>query len=297
MVKHSSKTCSFASIVYLFICYILCFSNPVQAEITTVTVEVSVFEQAKKILDGQNVLTLDTFAHPLCQRDFVEFILVQQALDLGGFRVRFDYKKGNFDARNIRLVESGFLLINFDTVWLSELEHKKSDVFISSPMIRKGEYYAGVYTSEKNYERVKNNIKHDLSKVSFITSDAWYADVVTLKKLKAKSIEYEAKWVALANLVTRGWVDAMLVSFNNSQPFYYEGDNYKIRAINGLKVPIQDSRHFIISKKHPLGKQAFIALNKGLAIMRDKGLITKAYTECGFFNDTVENWREIVSAN
>jgi len=53
---------------------------------------------------------------------------------------------------------------------------------------------------------------------------------------------------------------------------------------------LNDSRHFVVSKKHPKGKETFIALQKGLTILRQRGTITKAFQDSGFFNQQVKNW-------
>jgi hypothetical protein len=85
----------------------------------------------------------------------------------------------------------------------------------------------------------------------------------------------------------------MLAPFKSALPFNYQGRNYHIQAIEGYKIALQDSRHFVVSKKHPLGKQTFDALQKGLKQLRQSGYIERAYRECGFLNPSVDTWQEI----
>ena len=40
----------------------------------------------------------------------------------------------------------------------------------------------------------------------------------------------------------------------------------------------------VISKSHPKGNEAFIAINKGLKILRKRGAIAKAYQQAVFLS-------------
>ncbi|WP_246058183.1 hypothetical protein [Litorilituus lipolyticus] len=97
----------------------------------------------------------------------------------------------------------------------------------------------------------------------------------------------------MAKIVSKGWVDVMLAPFTSNYPFNYQGQGYFIKAIDGAKVALNDSRHFVISKKHPNSKETFIALQKGLAILRQRGEITRAYQQSGFLNKQVQHWNII----
>lgn len=257
------------------------------------TIETHIHQYAMEILGDQTVHTINHFNHPKCIRDVVEFVIVQKAIKLGGSTIEFEAELGHFDARHIKLVKRGLLLVSSDSVWLSEAKLHASDVYISDPVIRKGEFYAGIYSAPHRRGVLEPQLIHGLSKLSFVTSKAWLADVTTLNALKPRALSYEADWLVMAKMVGKGWVDAMLAPFTNTSPFVYEGKDYKIQALEGYKVPLQDSRHFIVSKKHPLGKEAFESLQKGLKILRSSGFIKRAYTECGFFNPRVSDWKEI----
>ncbi|MFC3034635.1 hypothetical protein ACFOEE_19205 [Pseudoalteromonas fenneropenaei] len=263
-------------------------SNPV-----TITVEKDIYEYAQAILADKTPSTIEHFTQAHCQRDVVDFILVQRALSLGGSQLTFEYELGNFDARNIKLLTDGHLLISFDTIWLEEAKQYDHAVYISDPIIRQGEYFSGVFTAPHLSQAIAAKIKYDLSEVSVVSSSAWYADWKTLTALNPKQLIDESDWIAMAKMVSRGWVDVMLVSFTNQQPFQYQGTGYHIVAISDLKVALADSRHFIVSKIHPLGPETFAALQRGLQQLRESGFIENAYRECGFFNSSIANWRTL----
>ena len=274
----------------LFYCCLSFHLYAVGQDKLQITIEADTYNQAQALLGPRSPATIENFSHPECQRDIVDFILVQKALSLGGFKRKFEFHLGNFDARNIKLLINGLLLVSFDTIWLSHaIQHQKT-VFISAPVIRKGEYWAGIYSSKKNSSRIKLNNLKDLKALSIVSSKDWYVDWLTLTNINPKKLIHEPDWISMAKLVSMGWVDVMLAPFNNQFPFQFKGDNYHIVAIDGVKLALDDSRHFVVSRAHPQGYEAFEALEKGLTELRKLGTIERAYRQCGFFNPRVENW-------
>ncbi|MCF2860397.1 hypothetical protein L1286_23265 [Pseudoalteromonas sp. SMS1] len=183
--------------------------------------------------------------------------------------------------------------MSVDTMWLSQVKPIANNVYISSPIIRKGEYYAGIFAAPDHTDRIAKKIGADLSQVTAVSNENWSVDWQTLKQLKPKAMFNESEWIIMAKLVSHGWVDIMLVSFNNSTDFRYSGDGYVIEAIKGIKVALQDSRHFVISRKHPRSQQTFRELELGIKRLRESNFIEKSYRSCGFLTNLVDKWREI----
>ena len=229
-----------------------------------VSIEADIYHHAQEILAGQSPLTIENFSGEHSQRDVVEFILVQKALSLGGLDLDLSFAIGNYDARNIRLLQEGLLLINFDTMWLSQVINLKKDIYISDAMIRKGEYWAGIYTSVQNKEKL--SIKHldDLKQLTIASNKNWYVDWQTLSQINPKKLIHQEEWLSMAKLVSLGWVDVMLAPFTQQSPFSYQGNDYKIVAIEGVKIALNDSRHFVVSRKYPYGKEDLYCFAKGV---------------------------------
>lgn len=261
--------------------------------IVEITIEKNTYNAAQEVLAGRKPIQVTNFDGGDIQRTVVEFILVQQALALGGSKLEFSFTVGNYDARNTKLLQDGLLLINFDSTWLSQANTIIDDVYISAPVIRKGEYYAGIFTavSKKNDIIIKD--LSDFQKLNVISSKHWSVDWQTLLQLKPKTLTHADEWISMAKLVSMGWMDVMLIPFTKEKPFSYKEESYDLVAIEGVKVVLNDSRHFLVSKHHPYGKETFLALQKGLKILREKGLIKKAYQQSGFFNDKIKNWATI----
>ncbi len=264
-----------------------------QQQKVPITVETDIYQLAQNFIAGREILDISDFSGPNLQRDVVEFILIQKALALGGSQIKFSFTVGNYDARNTKLLQSGLLLVNFDSMWLSHISTFKKDVYISDAIIRKGEYWAGLYTSQKNERALTTKNLSDFRGLSVISNKNWYVDWLTLNQLKPKTLIHDEEWLSMAKLVSMQWVDVMLAPFTESYPFTYQGGGYQVIAIEGIKIALNDSRHFVISKKHPYGKETYLALQKGLKILRQRGTITKAFRQSGFFNKRVRSWHII----
>lgn len=262
-------------------------TKPLEADIF---IETDIYFYALNILAGRHPIELTDYSGENSQRDVVEFIYIQQALKLGGLDIDFHFTHGNYDARNPKLLARGLLLISLDSIWLSEAKKIVEHVYISEPVIRRGEYWAGVYTSINNHSAKAIRSLDDLRRHSIVSSSAWHTDWVTLQHINPVKLIDESDWIGMAKMVSKGWVDVMLIPFTPTRPFTYSGKDYELVAIEGVKVMLDDSRHILVSRHHPLGKVTFEALERGLKILRQRGLITKAYNQSGFFNPLVKDW-------
>lgn len=280
-------------LLHLVIVTFLFFTRFAHAEKVEITVETDVYHYAQEIIAQRDILDVKDYSSPNAQRDAVEFILIQQALALGGSNIQFSFLLGNYDARNIKLLLDGSLLINFDSMWLSQIQQYSDELYISEPIINKGEYWAGLYTAVDNKKALATKNLSDLQNLSVISNRNWFVDWKTLNQIKPKALIHDEEWISMAKLVSLQWVDVMLAPFTIKQPFSYQATDYKIIAVENVKVALNDSRHFAVSKKHPLGKETFIALQKGLKILRQEKAITKAYQDSGFQNPHVRNWHII----
>jgi hypothetical protein len=227
------------------------------------------------------------------RREVVEIILVQQMLALGGFEYQFLLEPEYYNMRERKLLEKGLLLINVDSVWKSEAIAMESHVYISPPLIRKEEYHAGFYTSVTNEKVLSSNSISQLKRLSIVSNRDWTIDWKSLTKAGFERIVHEEQWMSQASLVKKHLVDVMLIPFSNADDLSYKIKNIELKPISNFKFPLNESRHVLISRKHPLGEQTYKALIKGMKIMRAKGLITKAFEQSGLFNSKTKDWQPV----
>ena len=259
----------------------------------TIVINEDVYRDYLCILNNQNVLTVKYYGGQCSRREVIEIILIQQMLALGGFEYEFILDPVYYNMRERKLLEKGLLLISVDSVWHSEALSMEEHVFISPPLIRKKEYQAGFYASSNNSKVLSVNSIDQLKRLSIGSNKHWTVDWSNLTKAAFERIIHEDEWMSQASLVNKHLIDVMLIPFSNNEDLSYKIKNIELKPIPNLKFPFDESRHVIISKKHPLGDETYQALIKGMKIMRAEGRITKAFKDSGLFNPAVTHWQKV----
>lgn len=255
-------------------------------EVIPVYIRDDVLEDYEKFVAGRDVLSLKDFKNVNMRRDVADMVLLQQALAIGGFHKRFQYMPGKFNFRNTKMLETGDLLLSFDSYWLSDAQLLGPRVFVSEPVIRRGEYLAALYTSPKNTAALSIRQLSDLAKFTAVSTPKWLTDWRTLEKLPLKQLIREDEWLSQARMVHMQWVDFMLMPFSNTKDGSYQLEQLRMQRVPGVAILLDDSRHFVVSRAHPHGQAAFTALNRGLKELRAQGRIQQLYKDAGFLIDT-----------
>jgi hypothetical protein len=273
--------------IKLLLFTLIFLSESVQARKDSVLIYIrdDVYEDYLKFVAGRDIINIDNFSGKNIRRDVVDMILAQQALKIGGFDYNFNYAPGKVNFRNTKMLENGELLISFDSYWQQDAIPLADSVYITAAVIRNGEYVAGIYTSPKNSKTLAISKLSDLNGLSAVSTSKWRTDWQTLQNLPLQKLIQEDSWLSMVRMVNIHWVDFILMPFNSTPDQSFTMDKIHLIPVNGIGVILKDSRHFVISKKHPKGKEAFQAINKGLNIMRQQGTIIKAYEQAGFFID------------
>lgn len=254
-----------------------------QASDILIYIRDDVYNDYVSFVNGRNVADIQNFSGKTIRRDVVDMIIAQQALKLGGFNHTFNYAPGKLNFRNTKMLQTGKLLISFDSYWLADANAISDNVYISDPVIRKGEYVAGIYASPSNKKVFSIKTLNDLKNFTAVSTPKWRTDWTTLSSLPLKELVREDEWLSQARMVNLGWIDFMLMAFHSTPDKSFTLEKIHLIPVKGVAIQLNDSRNFVISKKHPLGQQAIDAINRGLAKLREKKLITKAYTQAGFF--------------
>ena len=275
------------TLLLLLLFFTLFLSSIVNAQSNSIIIFIrdDVFEDYQDFVGNKDVLTIKKFQGRKIRRDVVDMIIAQQALSLGGFNQTIKYASGKVNFRNTKMLQQGKLLISFDSYWLADAMELTNEVFISAPLIRKGEYIAGIYTSPKNTKVLAIKDLSDLSELTAVSTSKWKTDWQTLSDLPLKELVEEKEWLSMARLVDMQWVDFLLMPFHSSPDQSFTMNKITLVPVKGIGIELFDSRHFVISKRHPKGAEAIKAINIGLKKLRSKGSIVNAYTQAGFFVD------------
>ncbi len=283
MLKHFIKLTNF--LISILLLQIFLYSPFSKAEDILIYIRDDVYEDYIKFVNGRDVLKIENFSGKNIRRDVVDMIIAQQALKIGNFQHEFTYAAGKLNFRNTKMLESGRLLISFDTYWLSDAKALNDSVYISAPVIRKGEYIAGIYTSPNNKAVLAIKELSDLQNFTAVSTPKWRTDWQTMQAIPLKDLIQEDEWLSQARMVNLGWIDFLLMAFNSTPDQSFSMDKIHLVPVKNIGIELKDSRHFVISAKHPLGKAALIAINIGLNTLRNENRIKQAFTQAGFFID------------
>ena len=287
MAKLSTATGTKTLTTVLLILTLISISSNALARQHSVLIYIrdDVYIDYQKFVTDKDISSIDNFSGKNIRRDVVDMIIAQQALKLGGFSHSFSYAPGKVNFRNTKMLQNGQLLISFDSYWQQDALPLADKVYISDPVIRNGEYIAGIYTSPKNTKTLAIKELSDLAELTAVSTPKWRTDWKTLQQLPIKSLTRDDSWLSMVRMVDIQWIDFILMPFNSTPDQSFVMNKVHLVPVKNIGVVLKDSRHFVISKKHPEGKEAYIAINKGLKILRQHGAIVKAYQQAGFFVD------------
>ncbi|RZQ53240.1 hypothetical protein C1E23_09930 [Pseudoalteromonas phenolica] len=249
----------------------------------------------QNFLNGRSVQEVNDF-HATTKGshiEIVEMILLQQALILGGIDKPIVFNpKPSVNILEYSDLISGDSLILARSVWHEDILDYRGSLYVSEPLVKFGEYEAGLYVAKRNLH-LHNIQKNQLDNLTVVANPRWKVDWRALHNTELNIVSFIGPWETMLEMVETNVVDTMLVNFSVSETLELNFENRLYVPINNLKVFLPDSRHFVVSKRHPEGKVVFEALNKGLAILRENGTIEKALKQSGFINEKVTDWQTI----
>lgn len=242
-----------------------------------------------KFLDGRDPLKITDFTGEHSRRDVVEVVMLQQAAALGGFpHTMTPYSKNNTYKRNLSLVKSGHFITNCASLWRHDVESES--VYISSAVIPGDKFIAGIYTLASRNDEIKINTAEDITHFKAICNKSWEIDYSVLQQLNANCV-FGNKWSIMVDMLAKGRGDILLAPFQSNKGSLLQVNEHILKPIPNVKLALNNDRVFIVSKKHAYGEKLYEALEKGLTMMREQGTIEKIYTESGFYNPAVADWK------
>ncbi len=279
---------------YTCLCSFQLWASPNKGEQLIIVLPADVKDDYENYINGRNPLTMTTYEGVGARRDVVEVVLVQQALYFGGIDTPVRFITADSHARIIKQVLAGRAVLAGNSIWLDLLTSSEELLYVSTPIIENGQFEAGLYTIESNKEALKSKSMDEIRSLIAVSSKAWIIDWQTLNAMKMRKLINTVKWSSMVKMVNIGRADFLLAPFQPTADLAFEPEGVRLIPIPNLKIGLQGSRHFAISKRHPQGKAVSEALDKGIAIMKQKGLVEQAYQDSGFFNTKVKDWHKLL---
>ncbi|GAA0818713.1 hypothetical protein GCM10009111_21770 [Colwellia asteriadis] len=239
-------------------------------------------------INKRNPLTITDFTGKYAYRDIVEQVLLLQALHRGGYNSPIQLVSVDFYQRRIKLINQGEVHLSATPSWYADIKDKEN-LFISPPLTQEGEFTAGLYVYEKNEHLLKLS-PPNIQSLFAVSNRNWKTDWAALCDMNLAGLIHVGQFPLMTQMLVKGRADFMLAPFYNTPDLSFTQDGFTFKPIPNVRVKLPGSRHFVISKQHPDAKNIYLALTKGLTILRAEGIIKKAYIQSGFFNKAVENW-------
>lgn len=224
------------------------------------------------------------------RRDVIELVLLMQAVRLGGFTLPIELRAEQSYLRTLRDIAEGRFITSAGLAWKADIDMMQQAYLTTRPLIKQGEFVVGLYTTLKNQKALSSLTPVTMTELNVVTNSQWKSDVQTLEDLGFKHITYSPNWVNMARMIEAGRADITLAPFQASANMSILVGDVSLYPLKGIKVAISGSRHWPISRKHPQGDAFYQALERGIIQMETKGIIQKAYRECGFFHPDVAQW-------
>lgn len=271
----------------------LCLSTYAD-EAVVIAVNEDILPDYQRFLQNRDPKDIQQYSGEGARRDVIELVLLMQAVNLGGFRLPIRLHAEQSYLRTLRDIAEGRSITSAGLAWKSDIDSMPEAYFTSRPLIKEGEFVVGIYTTPKNLKAWNSLKPAAINELNIVTNSQWRSDVQTLKDLNFKHITYSPNWVNMVRMIEAGRADITLAPFQTTPDMVIAVGDVKLYPLKGIKVAISGSRHWPVSRKHPQGNAFYQALERGIAQLEAKGVIQKAYRECGFFHPDVAQWKLLV---
>lgn len=252
-----------------------------------VAVPLDVYNDYLTLVGDRDVLTIENYSGEGARRDTIEIIILQQALDHGGWSGEIEFTTIDSYNRLFAELESGRVDILGTSVWLRDT--LDSTGLKTDPTIREGEYVVGFYIVEDRTDLINATLS-ELQELVAVTNFAWESDMEVYKSLGIKNIVSSSDYEQQIIMMSEGRADFRMSSFKNNPEMSRVVAGIKLIPIQNIKIAFPGSSRTYLVTPGPKGEELLTAINKGLKYLHSKEIVRKAYTEGGFYNARVEDW-------
>jgi hypothetical protein len=235
-----------------------------------------------------DVCARDDFFSDEWLRTALEFVIACRAIRLGGLDSTPTIHNFPNSARARAELLRGAVAIMVDFPWGDFAAHE--DLYRSDAVLRIGDFAKGVYTRPDHAELLKVRTVEELRKFRAVSSEAWVYDWAALQRMEIETFAVST-YDLMGRMVERGRVDFLVGEFPGVSDLSQYINGFRFVPVAGIKIALPGSRHVAVSKRAPHAKRIFDALQIGLKIMHERGLIEEGYRTVGFFNPLTEDWK------
>lgn len=226
-------------------------------------------------------------------RPVVDLILELQALKAGGLDFDFELVRAlTYELAKVEVIE-GRAQLTAETIWDDEIDAHGKALLRTEPIIRNGEFVKGVYVLPGNEPLLKISTPEELRACIGAVVSSWALDAKTMEDIKLKGLVKTATPELVFAAIQKKQAEFTLAEFSGRPDMSTELAGVKLVPVPQCKVAIMGSRSWIVARNSPSAAAIHKALVAGTKILRENGTIERAYSECGFFNPRVADWKRL----
>jgi hypothetical protein len=272
--------------IILITCSIHIYSQPkisVAIHSDTLVLIDSLIEDSQRPLEEIESLH-GTFA----RRSIADLIILKKALIAGGYTGEFEYIEIPNAERGRNLITSGEVVISSDTFFSITFT---DEVFKSSEVLPLGAFVKGIYCLESNRDLLEITTLDELKKFTAVSLQHWKVDWMTLEKIGLKELYHVNNHALIYNLIGKRGVDFSLLEIPPFSDINLEENGITLVPVPGLLIGLEDSRHYMISKRNTDSEEIYKSLELGLTYLREAGIIKKLMRDSGFYRSDLNEWK------
>jgi hypothetical protein len=218
----------------------------------------------------------------------VMYSILKEALRAGGLAASVEVVPSPNSERSRMMVSEGFADIKSD--WDFNID-ADPDVLKSAPILRRGAVEKGIYVREDSLTPSDNTPISNVHNMSAVSIRTWRLDWDVLESLAPASLTSAATKQQMYAMINANRADFTLLEFSSTPGMVQNLEGIRLYPMQGVKVVLPASQHFMISRHLPNADKIVAALNSGISALHANGFIHQCLANSGIINEQVKDWR------
>ncbi|QJB55535.1 hypothetical protein [Pseudodesulfovibrio sp. zrk46] len=270
--------------------------NNVRAEsaLTFAAGQHTIYEYRKflKPYDG-DVTLVEAIPNGALNRCAMDLVIQIKAMRLGGITAPIEFEPVPNARRGTELMAEGHVIglaqqLNKDTLIVQGYDKK---LYVRDAITRFGEFQKGIYCLPHNLNVLAVTSSKELADAgTAIIGLHWNNDAKVLQDMGVRDIIRTPTYESIIKMIGAGRADWAPLEIPNTKDKAITYDGVTLVPVPQIKLSLLESRHYLVSKNHPRGREVFHALQSGLQKLQAQGFIRKALVSCGVINPDTRDW-------
>lgn len=226
------------------------------------------------------------------QRLTTELVIICKAVEMAGIADTIELVPFPNTERAMHLLQMGTIDIMGNSIFEVALA-RYPEIIATAPIIRKGEFVVGLFTTRNRPEVLAARTVDDFKKLVGVVVHSWYGDIQTMRAFGPKEIMFVPKRGSISKAIKGKHADFTFSYLTEEVVTRIGGELIRIPEV---KAGFVGERSFAVS---PFRRDVCDAVNAYLVQKRAEpgDTIRHAFLHSGFFTDQYEDWLDVVPDN